>query len=160
MIAGEDATKDSKATATTAALPQYPGEDFLAHSGTQWVEQSETILAARGLLAVAQGQPSPKAECIIDQDLATLPSLPLTHRDHYRREETRSKVMMQNEVNTRKRFQIEMEAWTDIYTLVKAATEKTAPVFSRELKSLCDLAKTHGVTGGYTGPTICRIIRE
>ena len=44
----EDATGDME-------FPQFPGEDFLAHAATLYLEQADARLAGRGLLAVAQG---------------------------------------------------------------------------------------------------------
>ena len=41
-----------------------------------------------------------------------------------------------------------MAEWS-IYSLLKASTEETAPVLSRQLKDMCDLAATQGITGGY-----------
>ena len=87
-----DATKDAAANSTNA-LPQFPGEDLLAHAGTQWKEAAETRLSALKLLHVAQGGMPPAVLEIIDVDLTDLPSLPAGHRDHHRREETRIKVM-------------------------------------------------------------------
>ena len=49
-------------------LPQFPGEDFLAHTAALWREQAEARLAKRGLLMVAQGQEPASAKCIIDID--------------------------------------------------------------------------------------------
>ena len=43
-------------------LPQFPGEDFLAHAGTQWLEQAEARLASAGLLAVAEGDDPPSCK--------------------------------------------------------------------------------------------------
>ena len=49
---------------------------------------------------------------IKDFDLTKLPSLPHTHRDHTRREETRIKYQSQNEANNEKRNLITYEYWT------------------------------------------------
>ena len=73
------------------SLPDFPGEDFLAHAGTQWLESAEAKLAGKQLLAVAQGHEPPAVKCIVDIDLSELPTLPTSHRDHDRREETRIK---------------------------------------------------------------------
>ena len=56
----------------TRSLPQFPGEDFLAHAGTQWLEKAEARLAAMSLLVVAQGHDPPAARCIVDVDLSAL----------------------------------------------------------------------------------------
>ena len=51
------------------ALPQFPGEEPLAHESTQWKEKATARLTSAGLLAVAQGHPSAAAKCIVDIDL-------------------------------------------------------------------------------------------
>ena len=93
-----------------------------------WMEQ------AGRLLAVAQGQIPAAAAQIIDIDLSSLPELPQDHRDYQRRLETRIKVQAQNDANASKRWAIVMDAWTDLYIAIKACTETTAPVFSRQLR--------------------------
>jgi hypothetical protein len=61
--------------------------------------------------------------------------------------------------NARRREQLTFQAWTEIYTLFAASTEHSAPVLHRELKELCDMAKTHGMQGGYfDGPCAYRIV--
>ena len=86
---------------------------------------------------------------ITDVDLTLLPSLPPDHRDYHRREEYRIKTQTQNQSNATKRYTLTMEAWTEVYTMLKKSTETTAPVLSREIKETCDLEKTAGVVGGY-----------
>ena len=113
-------TKNSEAEhGLTHELPQFPGEDFLAHEGSLWLEAAEARLAARKLLAVANGSPPPGAKAIIDVDLTSLPPLPPTHRDYNRRLETRIKVQTTNRENDEKRLQITLDAWTELYTLLK-----------------------------------------
>ena len=85
------------------ALPQFPGEEFLAHEGTKFMDLAKPILAKMKLLAVANGQMPAAAAMIKDFDLTKLPSLPHTHRDYTRREETRIKYQSQNEANNEKR---------------------------------------------------------
>ena len=84
-------------------LPQFPGEDFLAHAGAQWKEQAEARLAKRHLLTVAQGQQPSSAKCIIDVDLSAMPELSVTHRDYQRRLEIRTRTLSQNAANAEKR---------------------------------------------------------
>ena len=60
----------------SGVFPTFPGEDFLAHAGSQYKEQAEARLAARSLLAVAQGDYPPSVKSIVDVDLSTLPELP------------------------------------------------------------------------------------
>ena len=92
------------------------------------------------LLVVANGQMPAAAAMIKDFDLTKLPSLPHTHKDHTRREETRIKYHSQNEANNEKRNLITYEYWTDLYAVVKASTENTAPVLSQEIEKACDLS--------------------
>ena len=82
-----------------ASLPQFPGEDVLAHAGSQWLEQAEARLTKAGLLTVAQGNDPNATAAIIDVDLSSLPPLPHDHRDFSRREETRIKIANQNASN-------------------------------------------------------------
>jgi hypothetical protein len=128
-------------------LPEFPGENFLAHQGSQWLESAEAIMAAAQLIAVAKGFPPQSTACIVDVDLDDLPALPASHRDYERRLEARTKVQAQNKANHEKRWTLEMNARTIIYTMCKQCTEKTAPILSRELKELCDLS--HQLHGGF-----------
>ena len=59
-----DVIDPSKAAALKCSLPQYPGEDVLAHTGQQWLEQAKPRLADAGLLAVAEGEGPPDVQCI------------------------------------------------------------------------------------------------
>ena len=65
-MAGVNGSGDPGAT-TRKDFPQFPGEDFLAHAGTQYWESVETSLISRGLLAVAQGYNAPGVEHIVDE---------------------------------------------------------------------------------------------
>ena len=134
----------------SGVFPQFPGEDFLAHAGTQYKEQAEARLASRSLLAVAQGDYPPSVKSIVDVDLDSLPELPVDHRDYTRRQETRIKIQTQNAANAEKRYDLLMTAWTEVYTLLKESTETTAPVLSRQLRMSCDLLANRNITGGYT----------
>ena len=149
----------------TAALhddfPQLPGEQVLAHQGTAWWEAAEARLAAKRLLVVAQGGTPPEVDSILDVDLSSVPELPPEHRDYHRRMETRTKIQTQNEANRIRRWHLTMQAWTELYTLVKTATEVTAPTLSREMKELCDLYRSDGIAGGYfDGPRAWRMIED
>ena len=149
-------TRDTAMT-SMIILPPFPGDDFFAHDATTWMEQAEPRLGR--LLAVAQGQIPAAAAQIIDIDLSSLPELPQDHRDYHRRLETRIKVQAQNDANASRRWAIVMDAWTDLYVAIKACTETTAPVFSRQLRDACDLAKTQGIAGGYKdGPRAWRAV--
>ena len=119
--AAGDATKD--AAANSNDFPQFPGEDVLAHAGSQWKEAAETRLSTMKLLHVAQGGLPPSVLEIIDVDLTSLPSLPEGHRDFHRREETRIKVMTQNKSNDQRRQTLILEARTAVYALLKTSTE-------------------------------------
>ena len=129
-MAGGDAD-DSTKTLSTQSFPQRPGEEPHAHAATQYKEAAEARLAEKGLLAVAQGEEHSSVKAIVDVDLSSLPALPTTHRDHHRREEARTKIEAQNKANDEKRFTLTMQAWTEVYALYKASTEKTAPLLSR-----------------------------
>ena len=143
----------------SGVFPQFPGEDFLAHAGTQYKEQAEARLASRSLLAVAQGDYPPSVKSIVDVDLDSLPELPVGHRDYTRRQETRIKIQTQNAANAEKRYDLLMTAWTEVYTLLKESTETTAPVLSRQLRMSCDLLANRNITGGYfDGPQAWRIV--
>ena len=54
MTGSTDVASNNKSIEKNA-LPQFPGEYVVTHSGTQWQEQAEARLAVRSLLAVAQG---------------------------------------------------------------------------------------------------------
>ena len=102
-------------------FPQCPGEDLHAHAATQFVEAVEARWAARGLLVVADGGKPAAAKAIVDVDLAQIPALAPGSRDFHRREEARIKVMAQNASNAQKRIQIELDAWTELYTDLKVS---------------------------------------
>lgn len=139
-------------------LPKFPGETPLRHEAQEWLETAEAKLAARGLLAVANGGEPAATRQIVDVPLDALPELPADHRDYERRLETRIRMQIENQKNKEKRFQLTMAAWTQIYTALKICTQKTAPMLSRELLELCDLS-TDGMADGYfDGPRAWRII--
>ena len=99
------------------------------------------------------------AEACRRQDLADIPELPDTHRDHNRRQELRIKVKAANKANDISRYQLTMEAWTNLYAFLKKSTETTAPVLSRALVRDCDLSQTAGLAGGYfDGPLAWRMV--
>ena len=144
---------------THGAFPQFPGEDFQAHSAAQYKEQIDARLADLGLLAVAQGHDPASVKSIIDYDISVLPVLASTHRDFVRTQETRMKWLVFNASNEEKRQALRFESWTKVYTLFKVSTETSAPVLSRELLQKCDIQVLHGLPGGYfDGPRAYRII--
>ena len=98
-------------------------------------ECGSTLGGACGLLVVANGGKPAAARAIVDIDLGDLPVLPVGDRDYNRRQEARIKIIAQNRSNAEKRKQIELDAWTEMYTDLKISTEVTAPVLSRELKA-------------------------
>ena len=56
-----------------------------------------------------------------------------------------------------------MRAWADLYRAVKTCTEKTAPMLSRELISLCDMSLPHNgshAMGWFDGPRAYRTVCE
>ena len=59
-MAPSDAAADNDSSKHAAALkcilPQYPGDEVLAHAGQLWLEQSRPRLADASLLAVAEGE--------------------------------------------------------------------------------------------------------
>ena len=143
MGGSDNPSKESTKNSAAADFPQYPGENFHAHAGAQYKEESDARLTALGLKAVAQGHDSAGVKAIIDTDLSMLPTLPASHKDYYRNMETRLKIETQNAANEQKRFALRMSDWTTVYTLFKISTEKTAPMLSRDLLELCDLEKVH-----------------
>ena len=62
------------------------------------------------------------------------PALEPTHKEYHRRQTDRTKIAAQNRANEAKRYSITMAEWTTIFTMLKASTEETAPVLSRQLK--------------------------
>ena len=159
MSAGVD-EKTSDKSSGRRDLPHFPGEDFLAHDGTAWLETAEAVLAASGLLAVADGGDPSTVKLIVDVDLNALPELAPADKEYSRRLETRTKIIATNAANAEKRKQLTLAAWTELYTMVKLCTEKNAPVLSREMFNRCDLRK-RGVDGGYfDGPLAWRMIRD
>eukprot|EP00966_Prymnesium_polylepis_P258023 5960107-Prymnesium_polylepis.4 len=115
-MSGGDTTIHKKLTRSDDTdFPQFPGEDFLAHTAEQYREVAEARLATRHLLAVAEGYPPASIKSIIDVDLSKLPSLPADNRDYQCREETRIKIMAQNQANAEKRFTMTMH-WSRHYS--------------------------------------------
>ncbi len=120
---GAKTTEKGHDKGNVTKFPIFPGENFLAHAGAQYLENAETAFALRGLLAAAQGQPPESTASIVDIDLATLPELPVAHRDHERRKESRIRVAAQNQANAARRYSLTMTAWTEVY----ACTSRRAP---------------------------------
>ena len=90
------------------------------------LEQTNARLAQKHLLSAAQGLAPTATLCIKDVDLSKTPSLPPDHREHHRREEYRIRTQTQNEENAERRWLLTMQAWTEVYTLLKTSTECTA----------------------------------
>ena len=123
------------------------------------MENTTAALGDLKLLAVANGREHPDAACIVDTEL--LPALPPDHPQYTRREEARSRTTATNNANARRRYTIQMDAWTALYAKLKASTARSAPLLSRRLQETCDLAKTHGIADGYfDGPRAWRIIKQ
>ena len=141
-----DVAGGANSTTSPGALPEFPGSDFLAHNAATWMENTIATLGDLKLLAVANGREHPAAACIIDVEMP--PELPAGHRDFNRREESRSRTHAANLANDKRRYTITMDAWTELYAKLKAATARTAPLLSRRLQETCDLQKTHGIEGG------------
>ena len=130
---GDERSKVST-TRVDLVLPEFPGEEFFAHAAEDWLEQAQARMAPGGMLAVAQGHEPPACKVIIDVDLSSLPPLPPDARDFYRRQEAILSAQRQNAINAQKRLQITLDMWTAIWMALKICSEKTAPVFSRQLK--------------------------
>ena len=83
MTSTADSTSSDKSISSLkdVAFPQFPGEDFLAHAASQYVEQRDARLTALKLMSVADGGDPPSVKNIIDIDLGTFPHLPVGHRD-------------------------------------------------------------------------------
>ena len=148
--AADDGTTIPKTSRSIVELPAFPGEEFLAHAGTQWLELAEARLAAAKLLAVAQGHAPPATTCIIDVDLADLPMLPESHRDHVRRLETRIKIEAQNKANAQKRFTLTMEAWTEVYTVVRHG----------RTGALCNVSRGSGAVASVRSHRVACVVKK
>ena len=105
-----DDGKSLDARSNASSIPQFPGEHPLSHEAALYKDQLEARLADRGLLAVAQGHPPPATLTIVDTDLSALPALPVAHRDHQRRLETRTRITAQNTANAESRYNLTMRA--------------------------------------------------
>ncbi len=108
-------------------LPDLPNEtNFLSHQATQWVETSEAILLAKGLLDVANGGIPLAAKNIIDTPVSVVPP-----RDgHMSRKDDQERLNIQanNERNRLKREDLTLTAWTSVYVAVLFAAEKNCPI--------------------------------
>ena len=83
-------------------LPDFPGQDFLAHAGQQWLEQAEARLAQAHLLSVARGGEPRAIKTIIDTPM--LPELDPSDREFSRRVEYNMKAQTQNQSNYEKKY--------------------------------------------------------
>ena len=149
--------EQSKSGSTKTTLPTFPGETFYAHAGVGWLESAESRLAGAGLLHVARGELPAAAKRIVDVDLALLPELPASHKEYERRKEKRIMIMAANQANAQKRFDIVMQSWTDLFSIICDATEKTAPVLTRTLRDRCVIDIPGSAGGFYDGPRAWRI---
>ena len=77
---------------STFVLPLFPGEDPLAHQGTQWEENAVALLVGRGLMVVADGGMPAAANKYVDVDLSTLPVVRPGDRDYFRSHELRIRI--------------------------------------------------------------------
>ena len=96
-------------------LPQLPNEsNILSRQATEWIEQSETALAAKGYLAVSRGGLPPAALEIVDTPISKLP--PDGGRMSCREDQQRLSILAENERNRQKREKLFLTAWTNLYT--------------------------------------------
>ena len=159
MAAG-DAEKSNNeiSLSASATFPQFPEDSAHAHARTQFKESAKARLAGLGLLGVAANGDWPAAaKQIIDFDLDELPELPVTHREHERRKVDRMKIKASNAANAQKRQTLLLDAWTKIYTLMKASTEVSSPVLSRDMQEQCDLTPGGVHVGSFDGPLSWRM---
>ena len=72
MASSDESLASGKRAGTnnSDALPQFPGEDFLAHAGKHYKEQLDARLAEIGLLPVAQGFEPDSVKFLKDYDLS------------------------------------------------------------------------------------------
>ena len=139
-------------------LPDLPNEtNFLSHQATQWVETSEAILLAKGLLDVANGGIPLAAKNIIDTPVSVVPP-----RDgHMSRKDDQERLNIQanNERNRLKREDLTLTAWTSVYVAVLFAAEKNCPILYENLKSSCDMTVHDPSWGEFKdGPLAWRMV--
>jgi hypothetical protein len=134
----QHATSGDEKSAPTAALvfPQLPQDNNnLAHKATQWIENAETELMAKGLLGVSRGGLPPAALKIIDT-----PVLPddgtLTRRD----QQALLSIQTENQRNAMRREELWLAAWTTLYTALLECSKVSAPLHNESLRSLCNMA--------------------
>ena len=103
-----DATDDQTRPTTTSGLilQDHPGPHPKAHEARVWLRNTKARLGR--LLPVAEGKESPTAALIIDHDLTKVPMHHSGHKNYEKRMETRMKLMRENEIMMRKRFDIQM----------------------------------------------------
>ena len=129
MTTGGDIGGAGKLEFELPALPQE--NNVLAHLATQWIEQAEAILAAKGMLNVSKGGMPPAAERIIDTPISTVPASGggLSRRD----DQARLNLIADNQRNQMRREELLLSSWTSLYVALLAASEKTAPLHCEAL---------------------------
>ena len=117
--------RDDHRSSTTAKieLPDFPGEQVLAHEGNAWIIAATVRLAPHELIVVAETGVPPAARAIVDTDLSDYPELPSSHPQYERRKSERKRFITQNEANVEQRA---LRAWT---------TQNPTP---RTLPMMCD----------------------
>ena len=88
-----------------------------------------------------------------------------TDPGYQRRIEVRNRYLTQNAANELKRCDLRYTAWTEIYAAIVTATADAAPMFSRQLRDLCDMSIARSgrdaVPGGYfDGPLAWRMLNH
>ena len=107
MASNDDSLTSTKSASTTFTttdvLPQFPGEDFLAHAGALHKEKLDARLGDLGLMPVALGFEPESIQGLKDYDLSVIPILPDSHPQYYRNQIERMKLQTHNEANAEKR---------------------------------------------------------
>jgi hypothetical protein len=154
---GED---HKSSTASKIELPDFPGEQVLAHEGNAWIIAATVKLAPHELIVVAETGVPPAARAIVDTDLSDYPELPANHPQYERRKSERKKFITQNEANVEQRARVTLRAWTTLFESLRSCCVSKASLLSFELYEVCALDR-QGVSGGYfDGPLAWRILLE
>ena len=112
-------------------------------------EKIDAVFLRLGLLGVAKGRAPTSCAQYKDYPIDLLPALDPTAPHHARRLEFRMEKVLHNEKNQEKRYELEMRARTRVYAMLYEACEKHAIDLARDLKELCDLTVTMGISGDY-----------
>ena len=149
-MAGGDETTSGSEKGTVTALPDVPpGDQPLLHTAITFIRHMEDILAKLGLLGAAEGEEPAECAEIVDIDLTRLPMPKPSDRDYVSRLESRLKIEAHNLSNAAKRRRISLQIWSRVYGLVVAACKLNQDALGREIRDMCDLKKTSGITGGF-----------